>query len=312
MIVDVHTHLWQDVDQLGKQLAAQLRRRFGGQGEQLLATTDAHTAAMQVVDASIVLGYRSRYAEAEELDALIASYVSSQSGRAVGFAGIDPLDRGAVRQLDELAAMHFSGVVISPAEQDCHPAHTQAMAVYEKCQDLAMPVMVHHGMHLSPAAKLEYARPALFDEVASTFPELTLILTNAGHPWPDETLTMIAKHAGLYTELGGLIGQPWTLYNFLARAHQADATDRVLFGSDFPLHTPQDAATAIYSINRFAQGTGLPSVPRQKLSRIVERDTLATLGLAPPRNESANDNDQTGGDTSSSDAQAAETEEQRV
>jgi predicted TIM-barrel fold metal-dependent hydrolase len=56
--------------------------------------------------------------------------------------------------------------------------------------------------------------------------------------------------------------------------------DKLLFGSDFPYTDAADCIEALYSINQIAQGTNLPLIPREALRGIVERDTLALLGLA--------------------------------
>jgi hypothetical protein len=40
---------------------------------------------------------------------------------------------------------------------------------------------------------------------------------------------------------------------------------------------------ALYSINHPCHGTNLPTIPRECLRGIVERDSLALLGIAAPR-----------------------------
>ena len=62
--------------------------------------------------------------------------------------------------------------------------------------------------------------------------------------------------------------------------YQGGVIDKLLFGSDFPYTNATECIEALYSINRIAQGTNLPVVPREALRGIVERDTLGLLGLA--------------------------------
>ena len=54
---------------------------------------------------------------------------------------------------------------------------------------------------------------------------------------------------------------------------------------------PAKAIETLYSLNGFAQGTQMPSVPRAQLRSIVERDALSCLGIdaavAAPATESA-------------------------
>lgn len=280
MIVDTHTHLWQNLDQLGPQISAQLRQQAAGPWDQMDATPQAHETATHSVDAAFVLGFRSRLLGADVPNQLIATYVATNPSKLIGFAGIDPMIRGWQQELEELPGIGLSGVVISPAEQGYHPTHSEAMKLYERCQALGMPVIVHQGSPFARDSMLEHARPYLFDEVARSFPRLRLLITQCGHPWLEEALVVVSKHRNIYAGLSGVVLRPWQLYNLLLQAHQLDVTDRLLLGSDFPHANPEYAIELIYTVNRFAQGTAVPSVPREKLRAIVERNALEAMGLS--------------------------------
>jgi predicted TIM-barrel fold metal-dependent hydrolase len=282
MIVDIHTHLWQNPEQLGPQIAAQLRERFAGSWELLDAGPQAHEQATEPVDVAVVLGFKSRYLGADLSNDYIAEYISRDPRKFIGFAGVDPMDADCVQQIERLVGQGFSGVTISPASQDFHPAHTQAMAVYEACAELRLPVLIHQGTHYTRDSKMEYAQPYLFDEVARQFPALRLVMAHCGHPWVDETLTLIGKHEHVFADLSNIVARPWQLYQIMMQAHHQQVTDHLLFGSDFPYMTPGEAIETMYSINTFSHGTPLPAVPREKLRSIIERDTLEALGIRRP------------------------------
>ncbi|MBI1371305.1 MAG: amidohydrolase family protein [Phycisphaera sp.] len=279
MIVDTHTHIWQSPDQLGPQLSARLRQRFAGPTRRADASQQDHAAAMEPADACLVLGLRSRLLGVDIPTSLISGYIATKPSKLIGFAGIDPMDPACLDQIAALPGQRISGVVISPCDQGFHPMHTSALLVYDRCQAMGLPIVVHMGADLARDAVMQYAQPYLLDEVARAFPQLKLLLTQCGHPWVDQTIALVAKHRNVYTELANVVTRPWQLYQVLLQAHQMDVTDRVLFGSDFPYCLPDQAIEAIYSINRFAQGSAMPSVPREKLQAIVERDALTCLGL---------------------------------
>ncbi|MDH3585187.1 MAG: amidohydrolase family protein [Phycisphaerae bacterium] len=279
MIVDTHTHLWQSPDQLGPQIGAQLRQVHSDLGDGLDASSQAHEQATSCVDVAFVLGFRSVHLGADISNDLIASYVQTAPHRLIGFAGIDPMEDGSLEQVDRLASMGLSGVVISPCCQCFHPGHTRAMALYEKCQAHSLPVLVHYGSFYTRDAALEYAQPVLLDEVARAFPQLKLVLLQCGHPFIEQALTLIGKHGNVYAEISGVVSRPWQLYNTLIMAHQCHVTDRLLFGSGFPEDLPERAIETVYSIHRISQGIPLPSVPRERLRSIVERDVMSVLGL---------------------------------
>jgi hypothetical protein len=101
-----------------------------------------------------------------------------------------------------------------------------------------------------------------------------------GQPWIDETICMLGKHPNVYADVSGLLMRPWQAYNVLVRAYEHQVIDKLLFGSDFPHMSVPDCIEALYSVNQIARGTNMPTVPREALRGIVERDTLSLLGLS--------------------------------
>ncbi len=297
MIVDCHTHIWESPDQLGRldlggAMKPSRKRAAGWPGTGAAAAgksawrtipaadPDHHWAETATVDKSIVLGFKSRYLQAEIPNRFVAAYVSRFPQKLIGFAGIDPTDESAVDEVrvarDELK---LRGVTVSPANQDFHPSDSRAMDVYAECERLGMPVLFHPSGQFTERSKLEYGRPYLLDEVARSFPNLRIVIAQLGQPWVDETITMLGKHDHVFADVSGLLSRPWQGYNALVSAYQGGVIDKLLFGSDFPYTGAADCIEALYSINQIAQGTNLPVVPREMLRGIVERDALSLLGL---------------------------------
>lgn len=245
------------------------------------ADADFHWASSSSVDKSIVLGFKSRYLQAEIPNRYVADYVQRAPQKLIGFAGIDPTEGSALRELKAAQKdLHLSGMTISPANQDFHPTDSRAMKVYALAEELGMPILIHGGSQFTDQSKMEYARPYLFDEVARTFPRLRLVIAQLGQPWVDETICLMGKHDNLFADVSGMLARPWQAYNALVSAHQYGVIEKLLFGSDFPYTAADECIEALYSINQFAQGTNLPVVPREALRGIVERDTLGLLGLS--------------------------------
>ena len=141
-----------------------------------------------------MLGFKSRYLQAEIPNRFIAQYVNRFPQRLIGFAGIDPTERTAAQEVviarEEL---HLRGMTVSPANQDFHPTDSRAMRVYAECERLGMPVLIHPSGQFTDQSKLEYGRPYLFDEVARTFPNLRMIIAQLGQPWIEETVCMLVE-----------------------------------------------------------------------------------------------------------------------
>lgn len=284
MIVDCHTHIWQSPDQLGDGALVELARPtfIAGQRMRLLPQADTanHLLACEPVDRSFVLGFRSRYLAAAIPNEYIADYCREHADRMIGFAGIDPTEDDALEQVEHATKeLHLRGLTICPAAQDFHPSDTRAMKIYEKAVALHLPVIFYAGTHLSAKTKMEYARPFLLDEVARSFPNLRMVVGHIGYPWVDETLVLLGKHQNVFSDLSGLLRRPWVAYDALVRAYQLQAIDKLLFGSDFPFTTASECIETIYTINQTAMGTNMPTIPREMLRSIVERDALSLLGI---------------------------------
>jgi len=284
MIIDCHTHVWQSPEQLGDGALAELSRPtvIAGQKMRLLPQADTanHLLATEAADRVFVLGFKSTYLGAAIPNEYIADYCREHADRMVGFAGIDPTENDALDQVMHVTQdLGLRGLCICPAAQDFHPSDTRAMAVFERAAALHLPVIFYPGTHLSPKTKMEYARPHLLDEVARSFPNLKIVLSHLGYPWVDEALVLLGKHQNVYSDLAALLRRPWIAYDSLVRAHQLQVIDKLLFGSDFPFTTASECIETLYTINQMAMGTNMPTIPRESLRGIVERDVMGLLGI---------------------------------
>ena len=231
----------------------------------------------------LVLGFVSDYLQAEIPNRLIGEYVTAHENRMLGFAGLDPTRRQAPDEARRLYEQEcFCGLTLSPACQGFHPCDTRAMRIYELAEELRTPLYFLQGESLPDAAILAYAQPVLLDEVARTFPSLTMVISHLGFPWVEQTLSLLAKHDHVYADIAGLISKPWQAYRMLTLAYEYGVIEKLLFASDFPSCTVKSAAESLYNLNKITLDSVLPAVPREQLRSIVERNSLMPLGLAAP------------------------------
>lgn len=279
MIIDINTQVWSNADQLGREMADQLRKQQTASWEPCDASVAAHEQAMRCVDCAVVLGFHAERLGAHIPNEFVAEFVARDQQRRIGVAGIDPMSRHASRMLDDALKLGLSGVAVSPACQGFHPQHSSAMQMYETCAERGLPIFVTAPAPMIPAAVLEFARPLLWDEVAREVPNVSIVISQLGYPWVDETLVLLAKHENLYADLSGVASRPWQLYGTLQSALSLGVMDKLFFGSGFPRHNPAKVIESLYSINSLTQGSPLPSIPRTQIRGIVERDSLACIGI---------------------------------
>ena len=279
MIVDCHTHIWASADQLGADGETHLHRQVG-QAE-ISADPSSHALSGQCVDKTLVLSTPASDADAKAANEFVAEYVAGHSNVMIGVAAVDPTEPDVIPQAEALLDRNeFRGLVISPAVQNFHPADTRAMSLYDLAAKRTVPLFFHQGAHFPTKARMEYARPSLLDEIACEYPDLNMVICSLGAPWINEGIALLGKHPHVFGDISGLIRRPWEMYNTLVLTHQFNVMDKLLFGSGFPHLTAAKAIERVYRLHEITQGTNLPSVPREALRSVVERDALKSLGLA--------------------------------
>jgi uncharacterized protein len=276
MIIDCHSHIWPD-------------RSCLGQAEKFSCLAPAQSDSADLgdlrkgspqADTTFILGFVSDLLEADIPNDSLASYARANSDSVIAWAGVDPTRQNCLDQVKALAKQDvFAGLTVSPACQGFHPCHTRAMMLYELAQELRLPIYFLQGELLPHRAVLPYADPAAIDEIARQFPHLNLIVSHLGFPWVEQTLALLAKHANIFSDTAGLAGRPRHAYRCLGLACEYRVCDKLLLGSDFPRHTVRQAVEAIYNANKLSADCVMPPLPRDLLRGIVERDTLAALGL---------------------------------
>ena len=282
MIVDCSTRVFNAPEQLGREMAESLRRMTALRGTRLESTAAAHERATEPVAAALVHGFRSKLLDAAIPNEFVAEVVRSNPGRLAGIAGIDPMAPDAATQLDRAVELGLVGVSVSPSAQGFHPTHSDAMRLYARVDQLGLPIFFGRPGPLVASGTLEFDRPAGLDEVARANPGMRIVIGELGWPWIDECLAMLLKHPNVFAEISGVAGRPWQLYNTLLSAQSMGVMEKLFFGSGVPYELPAKDIENLYSVNAFAHGTQLPSIPRTALRAIAERDPFAVLGIDSP------------------------------
>lgn len=258
MIVDCHTHLGTE----GVDVA------FG-----------QHNQAFRDVDACLVLAGCGK--EPKQANEDLADYVRTNA-KAMGFAILNPLHDPIARVKDlknRVLDKQLRGIVLYCAEDRFHPAHSQAMRLYEAAEELNVPIFFHNCPPYSQQAAMEYAQPYLLDEIATAFPRLNIIVGRVGDPFVEQAFCLFGKHDRVFGDLTIIPQKIWSVYNLVLGAYEAGVMDKLLFGSGFPYATPQACIETLLGFNKILSDTHLPQVPREKLRSIVERDSVSLLGL---------------------------------
>jgi len=276
-LIDWHSHVWLPehftIDQ-----ATEMQDKVGV----LAAPPAAHRQAMAVVDRYVIIGVQWGLPHGPNVpNDFVAQEVAASAGRAIGFASVNPHDRGAPAEFERaIRELGLRGLKLSPAYQGFDPRMPEAWRLYELANRWRVPVMFHSGGAYPASASLETASPALLDPVARAFPDLAIIVAHLGQPWMGETVMLIRKHPRVFADLSARFHRPWQLYNGLIMALEYKVDDKLLFGTDFPVDTPDRAIERFRGLNRMVDGTNLPRIPETVIEDILYRRPFALLGLS--------------------------------
>jgi uncharacterized protein len=248
--IDVHTHAEVGADgqsSLSPELMAASAAYFKAQGHRQPTIDEMATyyrarsmaAVVFTVDAEHHTGHPAISNDE------VASSCAAHPDVLIPFASIDPhKGRAGVREARRLVAEHgVRGFKFHPSLQGFSPDDPIAYPLYEAIEELGVPALFHTGQTGIGAGvpggggiRLRYSNPMLVDDVAVDFPQLRIILAHPSFPWQDEALAVATHKPYVYIDLSG-----WSPKYFppqLVRYANTLLQDKVLFGSDYPVLTP--------------------------------------------------------------------------
>jgi predicted TIM-barrel fold metal-dependent hydrolase len=191
------------------------------------------------VDAESQLG-RSRITNEEIAEAAVAN-----SDIMIAFASIDPHKgkmgaREARRLIEDFGVKGFK---FHPTVQGFEPQDKMAWPIYEVIDEYKLPAIFHSGhsgigsgMRCGGGLRLQNSNPMLLEDVAIAFPDMQIVVAHPSWPWQDEAISLAMHKPNIWIDLSG-----WSPKYFAPQLVQYANTllkDRILFGSDFPLITP--------------------------------------------------------------------------
>lgn len=176
----------------------------------------------------------------------IAEIAAEHSDVLIPFGSIHP-DRGAagIREARVLVEEYgVRGFKFHPSTQSFEPNDRRYYPLWSELESLGVTTIFHTGQTGIGAGlpgghgvKLRYSNPMLLDDIAADFPGLTVIMAHPSVPWQDEAISIATHKPNVYIDLSG-----WSPKYFppqLVRAMKGLLKRKVLFGSDFPMLTPE-------------------------------------------------------------------------
>lgn len=280
MLVDVHSHFLRP-KHWGDEFEQNWAPVYGYSWPDI--TPEAYDAAMSEasVDVAIVFGLTAGHAGVFTPDDAVAEFCKATRTKTIGFTAADASAPDAVERLERSRELGLRGVKLYPVLSRYGAAEGLTPAVERfltRAHELGMPVLWHMGASPSPTARLRDSLPMFVDDVACRLPELKQIIAHMGHPWQRDAIAVVRKNRNVYMDVSAQWSRTLEGYLALVHAQEWGVVDRLLFGSDFPLWTPQQAIDALQKLTAIEAG-GLPRVEQSTLDALLSIDALEVLGL---------------------------------
>lgn len=181
----------------------------------------------------------------------VGEMVHAHPDRFSGLVGVDPTEgMAALRDLTTAVRDHgFIGAHAYPHWFGLPPDHARFYPVYAKCCELDVPIQLQVGHCLRYSADRplrSVGRPITLDGVACDFPELKLVGIHSGWPWTEEMIAVAYKHPNVYIGVDAYAPRHWPAE--LVRYIDSWGSDKVLFGTDFPVIDPERALREIAAL----------------------------------------------------------------
>jgi len=247
--IDVHVHAERNEGEAQDPVTAEVleaaARYFGGSPPQPTAGEVADyyrernmLAVLFTVDDEAGMG-RRRLGNEEVLRA-----ARENPDVLIPFGSVDPhKGKLGVREIEGLIEAGVRGFKFHPNTQAFWPNDRDHYALYEPIADAGLIALFHSGttgigagMPGGGGVRLKYSNPMCVDDVAADFPGLRIIHAHPSFPWQDQALAIAVHKPNVYIDLSG-----WSPKYFpenLIRYTNSQLRHKMLFGSDYPLITP--------------------------------------------------------------------------
>ncbi len=274
--IDVHVHAWAP-GAGGDPMVQQATRYFGN--VDVPDTLDGMAAYYRerriaaVVFSVDVKGEEGVHVSNDD----VLAFAARNEDVVIPFVSVDPM-RGAVAVAEAerlIATGKVRGFKLHPQIQAFAANDPAIYPLYEVIEAARLPVIVHTGhsgmgtgMRGGGGIRLKYGNPMFLDDVAVDFPDMPIVLAHPSFPWQDEALSICLHKPNVYIDLSG-----WSPKYFPANlVHYANTQlkHKVLFGSDYPLLTP----------DRWLRDFAALTMKDEVRPMILRENALRLLGLS--------------------------------
>ena len=231
-IIDAHCHIYPD--KIAEKAAMATCDFYEGLGSTLDGTvsTLSKEADIARIEHCIVQSVATTPKQVSSINNFIANSVAQSNGKFTGLGTLHPDSEDVKADVDEIISLGLKGVKLHPDIQKFKIDDYRMLKIYELCEG-RLPILIHTGDH-----RYDFSNPNRMIPILDIYKELTVIGAHFGG-WSiwEEATQKLSKYKNFYVDCSS------SLYAMTPedakKIIMAYGTDRVLFGTDYPMWEPK-------------------------------------------------------------------------
>ena len=201
--------------------------------------------------------------QVQKINAFLAQIAGQHPGRFLPFGTVHQDYADVEQMLDEICELGFRGIKLHPDIQEVALNDPRCMRIFEACRGRLM-VLFHAGDN-----RYSFSNPDQILPVLEAFPDVTFIGAHlCGYLVWEEAIPKLARRFdNLYVDCSSTSFrmEPDKFRRYI----EAYGTDRVLFGSDYPMWDPRTEYHILQSLG----------LPQKVMEDILYNNAARLLGL---------------------------------
>lgn len=206
----------------------------------------------------------------------------NSSKRFIGFARVNPILKDSLKNLKKEYENGMRGVKLYATNDgfdvscDCNP-------IYEYCEKMRLPIVIHFGMTIGGKSDLFHGNPIMLSRVLREFPKINFTIAHFGAGYFRELLMLKYKQDNLFVDTSGTNNwidfqdNPFTLKDVFKKTIKVFSPQNIIFGTDtriFPDGYRENILTQQKTILREL------NVKREDAEDIMYNNAKRVFGLA--------------------------------
>ena len=193
------------------------------------------------IDLTLVCSVATTPHQVESINRFIAEMVAQSGGKLLGLGTLHPGCEDIPAEIDKMLKMGFRGVKLHPDIQRFALNDECGLRLLKACQG-RLPVLVHGGDY-----RYSYSNPEQILDVLDACPDLTMVAAHFGCYSNWSRCEELFSAERLYVDSSSTF--PFLRREMIEYLFRGFGTERVMFGTDYPMHFKNEVVDTFLSFD---------------------------------------------------------------